>query len=134
MLSLDTGERIGWVEDLLIDTSRQCVSGLLVKKGTFASQIVLPFRETTVGADAVIVRTATTFVTAREWVDEGRATYRSRDLYGKEVVTGDGTRLGFVHDALVEQHMDVCTRWRSVLNRAARPLGHSLSIPERQRG
>jgi sporulation protein YlmC with PRC-barrel domain len=105
LLSLDTAERVGWVEDVLIDTTRQCVSGLLVKRGTFSSQIVLPFREThTVGADAVIVRTAATLVNAREWVDDGGATYRARDLYGKEVVTGDGTRLGFVHDALVEQY------------------------------
>lgn len=90
LLSLDTGERIGSIEDVLIDTSAQCVSGLLVKRGTFSRQIVLPFGEThTVGVDAVIVRTAATLVNAQEWVDDGGATYRSRDLYGKEVVTGD---------------------------------------------
>ena len=103
IVTADTGEKLGRVEDLLLDSSHHTVVGLLVTDGLLARQRIVPFKELqTVGQDAIIVRTGATTVDATEWLHEGHAAGRTRTLTEKEVVTGDGARIGTVQDVLVD--------------------------------
>ena len=105
IVAADSGEKVGQVDDVLIDAAQHQVMGLLITEGLMSKQRIVPFSEVqTVGQDAVIVRTATTIADAREWLAQGRAANRSRDLHGKDVITSEGMRLGTVHDVIVDPH------------------------------
>jgi uncharacterized protein YrrD len=102
-VTADTGEKMGRVEDLLLDSSHHTVVGLLVTDGLLARQRIVPFKELqTVGHDAIIVRSGATAMDAREWLHEGHGAGRTRTLTDKEVVTHDGARIGTVRDVLAD--------------------------------
>jgi uncharacterized protein YrrD len=104
LVSADTGEKLGHVDDLLLDGTRRRVVGVLVTDGVLAKQRVLPFADVqTVGVDTVVVRTATTICDAHEWIREGRPAHRSRSIHGKDVVTAEGAHIGKVHDLIADQ-------------------------------
>lgn len=103
IIAADSGEKVGQVDDVLIDAARHQVMGLLITEGLMSRQRIVPFGEVqTVGQDAVIVRTASTLADAREWLAQGRPANRSRDLRGKDVITTEGMRLGKVHDLIAD--------------------------------
>jgi uncharacterized protein YrrD len=104
IVSADTGEKVGHVDDLLLDERRHHVVGVLVTDGLLAEQRVLPFADVqTVGADAVVVRTAATICDATDWIQHGRPAHRSRAIHGKDVVTAEGARIGALHDLVADQ-------------------------------
>lgn len=104
IVSADTGERVGRVEDLLLDLPRHALVGVLVTDGVLSQQRVLPFEEVlTIGVDAIIVKTIATMRDARDWVRDGRAATRSRSVHGKDVVTADGARIGTVGDLIADE-------------------------------
>ena len=104
IISADTGENVGRVDEILLDSARHQIVGILVTAGVLSRQQVLPFDEVqTVGADAVIVKTVTTMRDAKEWVREGQPANRWHTVHGKQVVTAQGASIGTIHDVVVDQ-------------------------------
>jgi uncharacterized protein YrrD len=104
IVSADTGEKIGRVDDLLLDKRHLHVVGVLVADGVLTRQRVLPFTDVqTVGVDAVIVRTAMSICDATDWIRSGRPANRSRSINGKDVVTAEGARVGRLHDLIADE-------------------------------
>ena len=105
IVSADAGEHVGRVEEVLLDGRWHHVVGVLVTDGLLSKQRVLPFEDVqTIGIDTVIVRTVTTMRDAQDWIQGGHAAHRSRSILGKEVVTADGARLGWLHDLVADEH------------------------------
>ena len=105
LVSADSGERVGRIDDVLLDSEHRRVVGVLVTEGTFSKQRVLPFDEIqTAGLDTVIAKTVSTLCDARDWLHDGRPAHRSRSLIGKDVITSEGTRLGSVHGLVAEEN------------------------------
>ena len=96
IVSADEGEKLGRVDDVLLDRSCHHAVGLLVADGMLSRQYVVPFSEVqTVGRDTVIVRTSARTMRATDWLNEGHDTQRSATITGKMVLTADGAqRLG----------------------------------------
>jgi sporulation protein YlmC with PRC-barrel domain len=90
-----TGERVGRIDDVLLnDTGRQTV-GVLVSNGLLSTQRIVPIADVqTVGTDAVIVQRGSHATGAHEWLQGGHGATRSRPLVGKQVVTPDGRLIG----------------------------------------
>jgi uncharacterized protein YrrD len=104
IVSTDTGAKGGRVEDLLLDDTRHQIVGVLISDGMLSKQRVLPFDEVqTAGVDALVVKTLTTIRDASEWLAEGRPAHRSRAVSGKDVVTGDGAKIGTLRDLLADE-------------------------------
>ena len=110
VVSADTGEKAGHVEEVLLDASHHHAVGVLVSDGVLSHQRVLPFGDVqTVGADTLIVRTVSTICDATAWIAEGRAAHRSSELRGKAVVTSDGVRAGRIDDLVAEDDTGAVT-------------------------
>jgi uncharacterized protein YrrD len=104
VIAADTGEKVGRVDDLLLDRRHHHVVGVLVTDGVLAKQRVLPFGDVqTVGTDAIVVRTAIAICDASDWIRRGRPANRSRSIHGKDVVTAEGARVGRVHDVVADE-------------------------------
>ena len=104
IVSADTGEKAGHVEDLLLDSPRHHIVGVLVSDGVLSKQRVLPFDQIqTVGVDAVIVTSLRTICDPGDWVSSGHPATRSRSVNGKEVVTAEGARIGKVRDLVADE-------------------------------
>jgi uncharacterized protein YrrD len=98
----DTGEKIGHIEDLLLDGECHRAVGVLVSGGLLSKQRVVPLADVqTVGADAVLVKTGANVVDAREWLERGVGSTRAGALYGKHVVAADGAAVGSISGIVV---------------------------------
>lgn len=122
IVSADTGEKAGNVEEVLLDAGHHHAVGLLLTGGMLSKQRVLPFRDVqTAGVDAVIVRSLDAMTDASAWVSEGHPTIRSSALRGKPVVTTDGARLGHVGDVIVDAQRGAVTALELVTRQGAPP-------------
>jgi uncharacterized protein YrrD len=127
IVSADTGEKFGHVDEVLLDSGRHLVVGLLVTDGVLSKQRVLPFADVqTAGVDAVIVRTVATLRDASGWLADGLPATRWRTLLGKPVVTAEGTRLGTVHDLIAEAHSGRVVALEIARKRTAPALIHGV--------
>jgi uncharacterized protein YrrD len=80
IVASDAGEKLGTVEDVLIDERSGRVAALVVGGGLFSKERVLPFEEVQVmGRDAVVVKSQQSVVDARTW--------RERDASRGETAT-----------------------------------------------
>jgi uncharacterized protein YrrD len=104
IVSADSGDTAGRIDDVLLDGTRHHAVGILVSDGMFSKQAVLPFAEVqTVGEDAVIVRTLSTMRNATDWIYDGHPAHRARSVRGKAVVTADGARVGTLLDLVAAE-------------------------------
>ena len=69
IVSADRGERLGTVSDVLLDEVSNRVVGLVVRSGgLLKKEQVLPYEAIqTLGADAVVARSAQELIGAKEW-------------------------------------------------------------------
>ena len=68
VVSADNGEKLGTVADLLLDDSGHQLLGLVVRHGWLKGEQVLPASAVqTLGRDAVVSRSSTDLVAARDW-------------------------------------------------------------------
>ena len=68
IVSGNSGARLGQVADVLLDADSHRVVGLVVAGGVLSAEQVLPYAEVqTLGTDAVIARSATGLITAKQW-------------------------------------------------------------------
>ena len=103
IVSADTGERIGKVSDVLVDLQSHHVLGLVVAGGLFSSEHVLPYTDVqAMGRDAVVARSRSGVVGAKEWRQQAVETMRTSTLQHRRVLTTSGRALGEIRDVLLD--------------------------------
>jgi len=103
IVSAATGERLGKVSDVLVDQQSHRVLGFVIGGGLMSAEHVLPHADVqAMGADAVVARSATGVVGAKEWREQGVAGARTSTLKHRRVLTTTGRSLGEVHDVLLD--------------------------------
>jgi uncharacterized protein YrrD len=105
IVSANNGERIGRVADVLLDADSHRVVGLVIAGGVLTSEQVLPYAEVqTLGTDAVIARSATGLITAKEWHAQPLVATRTSTLKKMRVLTASGRAVGDVRDILLDEN------------------------------
>ncbi len=105
LVDLDTAERLGEIEQLIVDPDARRVAGIVVKRGgsllPSGAELVLPAAAVhAVGPDAVTIsHSRATESPIAELADLPRI----GDLRGRKVVTHGGTFAGTVDDVLVDE-------------------------------
>jgi uncharacterized protein YrrD len=104
VIDLDTAERIGRVDELIVDPYAPCVAAYVVaRRPTFAGRkrFILPVEAIeAVGPDAITIRTADQPPTSTPHLD---ALPRFSELTGRKMVSFGGRLLGSVFDALIDE-------------------------------
>jgi uncharacterized protein YrrD len=104
VLSVETGDRLGTVSDVLLEESTVKVVAVAIGGGLLAKEHVLPFRDVkTFGGDTVLARTEAGIVEPAQWRESGVTATRFSALRGRSVVTAGGHRLGSVSDLLIDE-------------------------------
>ncbi len=68
VVAADSGEKLGTVSDLLLDSSSHHLVGLVVKHGLLKGETVLPAAAVqTLGRDAIVSRSGSALVAAKDW-------------------------------------------------------------------
>jgi uncharacterized protein YrrD len=110
VVSAESGDRLGSIEDALFDEHELRLVGLVIGRGMLGGEHVLPYSDVqTVGGDTVLARTQRGLLAPREWHRSGAGATRSSGLRGRPIVTAGGRRLGEVSDLLVEETTGACT-------------------------
>jgi uncharacterized protein YrrD len=105
IVSATTGRKLGAVSDLLLDESRHCVVGLVVRNGWIEAERVLPYDDVqTIGPDVVIAKSAGELVDRRRWRERAVPAARASRFTGRRVVTEGGRLLGTVSEVLIDEH------------------------------
>jgi uncharacterized protein YrrD len=108
VISIETGNRLGSISDVLLDDGTLRVVGFVVGGGLLSQEQVLPFGEVkALAGDTVLAMPGATLVGAREWREQGAATVRISALAGRPLITAAGQRLGAVTDLLVDEQTAV---------------------------
>jgi uncharacterized protein YrrD len=104
IVSAATGRKLGAVADLLLDESRQCVLGLVVRTGWMAAEHVLLYDDVqTIGPDVVIAKSAGELVDRRRWRERAAPAARASRFKGRRVVTDGGRILGTVSEVIIDE-------------------------------
>jgi uncharacterized protein YrrD len=105
IVSSNSGDKLGSVADVLLHPDSHQVVGLVVAGGMLSAEQVLPYAEVqTLGGDAVIARTSTGLITAKEWHSQPVVATRTSALKKLPVLTASGRVVGHVKDILVDEH------------------------------
>jgi uncharacterized protein YrrD len=105
IVSGNSGERLGEVADVLLDAASHQVVGLVVAGGILTAEQVLPYAEVqTLGTDAVIARSSTGLITAKEWHAQPVVAMRTSALRKMRVLTTSGRAVGDVRDILLDEN------------------------------
>lgn len=105
ILSIDTGEKLGQVDDILVDVAGLRVAAVIASLGTLLNKEkrVLPATEvTTWGRDAVLVKDDTSFRSEDELGDREKWISVGNHIKGLSLVSTSGNRLGKVDDLMVD--------------------------------
>ena len=101
VVSLDDAQKLGEVEDLMVDPVSRHIGSLKVHTGLFqATRFVLAGDVKNVGADAVTV-SSTAAATSAPAADDAPLVELTRIL-GNKVVTDAGTLVGELHDVILD--------------------------------
>lgn len=101
IVSMDTGAKVGELDDILFDPTTLQAAGLVCSQGGLfnRSHVILPASEVHVwGKDVILLRSGTPIEgqeASEKWVN------LSEQLHGRYVVSTEGTRVGQVDDVLV---------------------------------
>jgi uncharacterized protein YrrD len=104
IVSANSGEKLGKVTDVLLHDDAHQVIGLVVAGGVLSSERVLPYGEIqTLGSDAVVARSATGLITAKDWHARSVIARRTSALRLLPVLTVSGRAVGEIRDILVDE-------------------------------
>jgi uncharacterized protein YrrD len=104
IVSADRGERIGTVDDVLLDGERRRAIGLVVHGGVLAAERVLPYDQVQVlGRDAIIAASHAGIIDAESWRRRRLVTTRVSSLRSRRVITRSGRELGALRDVYLDQ-------------------------------
>jgi len=141
-MSLAEGQKLGQVDDILIDREHMRVSGVAVSKGGILDRerkIIPAGSITTWGKDALLVQDSSVLQTGAEHPErENWITPVSR-LKGMSIVSTSGNRLGQIDDLLVDQEGRIAAyrvsegrfgRGREIPSRGTKSIGVDAVIME----
>ncbi len=105
IVSLDGGERVDTVRDLIFDEQGNRVLALLVDEGGwFHAARVIPFDSVrSIGEDAVMIASAADVVSARDHATLAAAMESKSGLAGLNLLTSDGKDLGRIADVFFDE-------------------------------
>ncbi len=105
IVTLDSGERVDSVRDLIFDEQGNRVLALLVDEGGwFHAARVIPFTSVkSIGADAVMIASADDVVSARDDATIAAAMESKSGLAGLNLLTSDGKELGRIADVFFDE-------------------------------
>lgn len=131
ILSLDSGEKLGQVDDVLVDPNALRVSGLLVNRGNVLdrdTQIITMTDIDRWGRDAVLVRDANVFKPETDVHERENWLSASDKLKGLSVVSTDGERLGKIDEVLIDGNGQILA-FRISEGMSAGRFGEKREIP-----
>jgi len=105
ILSTDTGEKLGQVDDILVDTAGMRVAAIVTSVGTLFNKekrVLAASDVLTWGRDAVLVKDVSAFRSDAELADRDKWVSTSNRLKGLSIVSTSGNRLGRVDDLMVD--------------------------------
>jgi uncharacterized protein YrrD len=106
ILSLRDGEKIGQVDDILINPETLRVAGLVSSSGGLFDQrnrIVLALDIDRWGKDAVLVQDGNVFRSIDDVPDREQWLSASNKLIGLPVVSSDGDKIGKIDDVMIDK-------------------------------
>ena len=105
IVTLDSGERVDSVRDLIFDEQGNHVLALLVDEGGwFHAARVIPFTSVkSIGEDAVMIASADDVVSARDDATIAAAMESKSGLAGLNLLTSDGKELGRIADVFFDE-------------------------------
>ncbi len=108
--SLDRGEEIGEVENLIFDPDRRKVIGFVLEEGgLFRSPQVIPFESIeSIGSDAIVLKRGAPLDLPPEEVDP-KELKESFNLTGKKVLSERGQEIGTVYDLEIDEQTGTVT-------------------------
>ena len=128
IVSAANGEKVGNVADVLLGAEGDRVVGVVVRRGAFAGEQVLPYEDVqAVGRDAVIARSEEGVVGSREWHDRGGEAARSSTL------TADGRELGRIKDLYVDAQSGAIRAYEVEGHRLAGLITKRAALPRSDR-
>src|SRR5688572_75997 len=96
----DSSLCIGKVSDVLLDPSGDACLALLVRRGVWRANQLLPFGDVHLsGGSAVVMRTTQRLMNVRVWRAHGLPVIRSAVIRNRRVMTSSGRDIGRVKDA-----------------------------------
>ncbi len=105
IVSANSGEKLGRVADVLLHPDSHHIVGLVVAGGVLSSEQVLPYAEIqTLGTDAIIARSATGLITAKDWHAQPVVAMRASSIKKMPVLTAGGRAIGDVRDILLDEN------------------------------
>jgi len=105
ILSIDAGEKLGQVDDILIDVANMQVAAIVTSLGSLMNKerrILSAADVTTWGRDAVLVKDRSALRVETDVADRDKWASTSNRLKGLSIVTTSGNRLGKVDDLVVD--------------------------------
>jgi uncharacterized protein YrrD len=105
LVTADTGERIGEVEDVLFDEQHNRVRGLVISHGRFSGKRTFVGFDgvQTIGPDVIIARGRSDIVLLEEREAASERSASNNSIKGKRVVTRDGRVLGSIRDLYFDE-------------------------------
>ena len=105
IVTLDSGERVDSVRDLIFDEQGNHVLALLIDEGGwFHAARVIPFTSVkSIGEDAVMIASADDVVSARDDATIAAAMESKSGLAGLNLLTSDGKELGRIADVFFDE-------------------------------
>ncbi|HWR56619.1 MAG TPA: PRC-barrel domain-containing protein [Negativicutes bacterium] len=103
VINLSTGEQIGEVKDVVIDTANYRLVGVLLSRaGWFhTGRGILLGGMKNIGPDSITIEDETAIVSAEALAAGGR-TILNEDIIGKDLVTAEGNIVGTLSDVLLD--------------------------------
>ncbi|SMO63073.1 PRC-barrel domain-containing protein [Melghirimyces algeriensis] len=108
VIHLQTGKRLGTVQDLLFDADQQMIGVLLEHPGWIRRGRYIPFfKIRSLGADAVIVNSEADIHSVKENQDWHGLLTGQRKLKGRPVMLANGQELGMVEDVYILENRGI---------------------------
>jgi uncharacterized protein YrrD len=108
--SLDRGEEIGEVENVIFDPDQRKVIGFVLQEGgLFRSLQAIPFeRIQSIGPDAILLKRDAPLETSSEWVDP-KQVKEGFNLSGRRVISDRGHEIGTLYDLDIDERTGAVT-------------------------
>jgi sporulation protein YlmC with PRC-barrel domain len=104
IVSIDNGQRIGQVEDIMVDPNSLALSAIITSQGTFLRQEIRGILVEDVqvwGIDAVLVRRSDVILAKEQLTGFDNFISANDQIRGRDVISTSGERVGELSDLLV---------------------------------
>lgn len=111
IFSLDRGEEIGEVENLIFDPDQRKVVGFVLEEGgLFRSPEVIPFESIeSIGPDVIVLKRGESLKTFSDEIDPKQVKKEGFNLTGRKVISDRGHEIGTVYDLEINEQTGAVT-------------------------